>query len=146
MLFGGLHQRSPAQGETYLIGAAEEGHKTAAYVLGVVMYNDDRVDDAKVYMRQVDGDTAYVGVHNKKMILNTECDQWRERAVHAVWAMTWRLRNADVSFNKKGDHRCTTPSCGSRRGWTQWVAFCSEDCRIVHEHDQFYSSVEPPNM
>ena len=145
-LFAELPRRRPDVGTAYLRTAAEAGHKKAAYVLAVLLYNEGSEDEAKGYLRQVHGEVTpdkCVVINNTHMMRNTECDYYRDLVANYVWlTATWGLRRQDIPYNVR-DRVCPNQDCSVRRGWDNLIAFCSEDCRIVYEHGTFYARVRP---
>ncbi|TVU21982.1 hypothetical protein EJB05_31654, partial [Eragrostis curvula] len=134
-----------------LARAAEAGHKAAAYVLGVLRYDAGDEEDAVMYIRQVEGKDSTAGSDvdgNAAGNTNTECVRCQAQAEAAVREVTWNVTTlpspAPVSLPKEGT-RCTAAGCGVPQGWSSYAIFCSEACRIRHEHAQFSALVSLPD-
>ena len=152
LIFGKVAQRSPVLGRTRLRDAAEQGHKAAAYVLVVFLINDDRAEEGKMYLRQVDApDTPRWVQVNKQMtqpmMVNTRgCDLWQGVALDEIWLWTWRLRlrdGAGVPYNAKHSLCQKWQYCGFGRIGDVQARFCNEDCRTIYEHRYFYRHCMP---
>ncbi|KAJ1295430.1 hypothetical protein BS78_01G223400 [Paspalum vaginatum] len=133
-------------GTEWLKRAAVAGHKAAAYIIGVLCYkNGETRDDAKQFIRQVEGEVApdggsgHVQGFKAAMKANRECLRWRAEAVDAVRVVTWRADRGTVPLEDEDDVRhCEGSGCGIAEGWSNCTVFCSEDCRMRHEYSQFF--------
>ncbi|TVU21980.1 hypothetical protein EJB05_31652, partial [Eragrostis curvula] len=133
-------------GAQCLARAAKAGHKAAVYVLGLLRYHAGDEEDAAMYLRQVEGEDAAGNAAG--YMTNRECVQCRAQAEAAVREVTWNVivepSPAPVALPKEGS-RCTAAGCGVPQGWSNYGVFCSEDCRIRHEHAQFSALVSLPD-
>ncbi|CAL4958071.1 unnamed protein product [Urochloa decumbens] len=124
--------------------AAKAGHRVAAYVRALLLYNGGAgdEDDARRLIRQVEGEAAAATEQRKS---NAECVRCREQAVEAVRQATWRMAelpaSAVVALPEDDADRCTVKGCGETEAWYEWAAFCSENCRIRHERGMFFSQL-----
>jgi hypothetical protein len=137
------------QGRVCLNQAAAGGHKTAAYVLGLLLYTlkDQRERDlAKRYIGLLEGDAGCTKVTAEKT--NLEYRKYRQLAANAVREVAWkgmtdsrRSGLASVLLEEDGD-RCTSARCGlPQGGWADYDIFCSDDCRIRRERLEFFGLV-----
>jgi hypothetical protein len=124
-------------GAQYLSLAAAAGHKPAAYVLGMLHY-----DDATGYIRQVEGEVD----ENATKWTNRECERCRAQVADAVREVTWNVAAVlPVALLDDDEGRqCTAAGCGALQGWSNCRVFCSEECRIGHERALFFSMVPVP--
>ncbi|EES09702.1 hypothetical protein SORBI_3005G112200 [Sorghum bicolor] len=110
-------KRCMHDGTQCLAPAAAADHKVAAYVLGVLHYCYGEKQEAKPYIRQVEGED--------------------EGGVAMV--------PVPVTLVEDG-HDCKGGACGVPEGWADGCAiFCSEACRIRHEYYKFISRVSFPS-
>uniref|UniRef100_A0A0E0MR78 At2g35280-like TPR domain-containing protein n=1 Tax=Oryza rufipogon TaxID=4529 RepID=A0A0E0MR78_ORYRU len=134
-------QQDMAQGLFLLDKAATAGHKTAAYVLGLLLYKSDEARaTGKKYISQVEGDgdeAATTDAGNKRT--NQECRRCRKIAEDAVQEVMWKVvrRRGQLLVLPEDNHQCTTIGCGLELGWEGYEGFCSDSCRIKHEYSKF---------
>ncbi|KAM0829840.1 hypothetical protein ACQ4PT_066619 [Festuca glaucescens] len=136
-----LARHNKQQGLACLDQAVAGGHKTAAYVLGVLLYTlKDERDVAKRYISQVEGDVMR-NVATEKT--NRECKKYRQLAVNAVREVAWKgMENGGQSGLVPEDgRRCTSARCGVPEDWADYDVFCGDDCRIRHECVEFFGQV-----
>ena len=88
------------------------------------------------YMRQAAGK-----INGKGQALSTDYTEIRDGAIQQALLHTWKAHRRDVPYNNKiKEHRCTTPRCGKPSNWDPHLwTICSEECRLVYEHEAFYS-------
>ncbi|BAB16463.1 hypothetical protein [Oryza sativa Japonica Group] len=138
-------QQDMAQGLFLLDKAATAGHKTAAYVLGLLLYKSDEARaTGKKYISQVEGDgdeAATTDAGNKRT--NQECRRCRKIAEDAVQEVMWKVvrRRGQLLVLPEDNHQCTTIGCGLELGWEGYEGFCSDSCRIKHEYSKFFTEV-----
>ncbi|CAO2204676.1 unnamed protein product [Urochloa humidicola] len=148
-------QRCARPGAELLASAAAAGHKAAAYVRALLLYDggagagDD--EEARRLIRQVEGEDAAAAAiaGGEQRMRNAECVRCRAQAVEAVRQSTWRMaelpKSAVVALPPEdgggGGGRCAVKGCGAAEAWCEWTDFCSEDCRIRHERDVFFSQL-----
>ncbi|KQK16321.1 hypothetical protein BRADI_1g28200v3 [Brachypodium distachyon] len=133
------------QGRECLGRAADGGHKTAAYVLSVVLHTlNDKPDLVKRYISQVEGDA----VEDTKRA-NKECQQHRRLAAKAIQDATWKRMGGTGPLGwvpvlpQDGGGQCTSAGCGMSVGWAGYDIFCSDECMIRHERVQLFGQVLP---
>ncbi|CAO2161021.1 unnamed protein product [Urochloa humidicola] len=162
LAFSHKHRRCGDQpGAELLARAAAAGHKVAAYVRALLLYDGgagagDEV--ARRLIRQVEGEeaaaiasggvvgrcVAAAAVAAEQRRSNVECVRCRAQAVEAVRQATWRMRKLPappVALPEDDGDRCSVKGCGETEAWCEWTAFCSEDCRIRHECAMFMSQL-----
>ncbi|KAL6626712.1 hypothetical protein ACP70R_030438 [Stipagrostis hirtigluma subsp. patula] len=137
------HRCAP-EGAAWLDRAAAAGHKAAAYVLGLLLYGVSECRGvAEQYIRLVEGEAGDVD-GGGKCKTNRECVRCRNQALGAVREVTWKMAGppalAAAALPEDGQ-RCTVTGCGSTEGWDDSAVFCSDGCRIRHEHAKFFSLV-----
>uniref|UniRef100_A0A0D9UWM5 At2g35280-like TPR domain-containing protein n=1 Tax=Leersia perrieri TaxID=77586 RepID=A0A0D9UWM5_9ORYZ len=136
------------QGILYLTTAAAGGHKTAAYVLGILLYSksDKLTTLGKKYISQVEGDDGEEETAAVKMRTNRECCRCRKIAEDAVREVTWKVagggrRRGRILAMPVEGQPCTNAGCGVDSGWEGYGVFCSDGCRIRHEYSEFFTEV-----
>uniref|UniRef100_A0A0D3EJG9 Uncharacterized protein n=1 Tax=Oryza barthii TaxID=65489 RepID=A0A0D3EJG9_9ORYZ len=134
-----------AQGLFLLDKATTAGHKTTAYVLGLLLYKSDEAHaTGKKYISQVEGngdEAATTDAGNKRT--NRDCRRCRKIAEDAVQEVMWKVvrRRGQLLVLPEDNHQCTTTGCGLELGWEGYEGFCNDGCRIKHEYSKFFTEV-----
>ena len=143
-VFFGHHGRAVQAPLDNLDQAARGGHKSAAYMLAMVLWRANSGTEADLRAKQllaevVDDDPAIVVCS----------DRWvsgpRVHAFETLWMFVWppnSMQPVPVSgpVPRDDDHQCASPHwgwiwgwCGApsgRDGWLDWSYYCSDECRI----------------
>jgi hypothetical protein len=153
LVFAAAAEAAVRGGVEWLRRAATAGHKTAAYVLGVLHYGGDDRQEAERYIRQVEGEDGGEGgvaqgcEQQAGRKTNRECVRCRTLAVHAVREVTWKVVDGVTMGSvpvpvPPPEKSCKGGGCGVAEGWNFGCAvFCSDGCRIRHEYSEFFSRV-----
>ncbi|CAN6333203.1 unnamed protein product [Urochloa humidicola] len=132
-----------------LESAANGGHNVAAYTLAMCLYrrNGGAADDEKVmaWLRKIEGDEMEAGATVGSRGLRWKNDVCMDLSWQAVDVIHWRRFSDAIEVAKpvvRGEFHDGGPSCKKQRtGWnpTGSYTFCSEQCRIRHECEGFFS-------